>query len=74
MSKVREIHGCAGVRKVAAADGDFQNVTVTDGENGCVRLSLSANSFPADLTTAEAAHIAHSLNEAVARLTGKYPK
>jgi hypothetical protein len=59
---VRKILGCAHVEKAAVGSGDYQNVTVEQRSHR-VRLSLTANSFPADLTPAEARHIAASLQE-----------
>lgn len=62
MPDMREIHGIAGVRKVTAsnAPNDRQDVGVIDAA-GMVRLTLSACSYPADLTPDEARWLAKQL-------------
>lgn len=67
---MRRIVGAAGVKKVTVMMGDVQNVTVTDS-GSFVRLSLSANSFPAELTPEEARHISGALSDAANRAEQK---
>lgn len=62
---MKRIVGCAAVRKVCSGP-DYQDVTVTDN-GSLVRLTLSGNSYPADLTPEEARHIADALLDAAAR-------
>jgi hypothetical protein len=57
---MREIHGVAGVHKLAAFSGDIQSVRVEDGSDH-VRLSLSTSSFPAGLSPVEARFVAAAL-------------
>lgn len=61
---MKRILGCSGVRRAAVARGDTQDVLVTHTSDGGVkllRLSLSANSYPADLTLDEARHLGQAL-------------
>lgn len=57
---MKEIHGLAGVRKVALGTGATQSVAVEDADEG-VRLSLASSSFPAELTPQEARYVAAQL-------------
>lgn len=66
-SRVREIRGCAEVRKIAAMSGDFCRVTVVDAED-LVHLSLSTSSFPAGLTAPEARYVAAALIASAGRI------
>jgi hypothetical protein len=68
MTKVRQKHGIAGARKVTATNSDYyQSVTVTD-EYEVVRLTLSANPYPADMTPHEARFISQYLSESANRV------
>lgn len=67
---IREAHGIANARRVAAVSveqSDIQGVTVTDGRNGEVQLGLSSSSFPAGLTPSQARMIAKMLTDSAER-------
>lgn len=73
---MKKIVGCADVRKVAMANGDVQEVRVKPSDDGgmrLVRLTLSANSYPADLTPEEARHIGQALIDAAGYKDAKTP-
>lgn len=55
-----EIHGLAGVQKIAVGTGDVQTVEVRDGRI-TVWLMLSTSTYPAALTPEEARYIAAQL-------------
>lgn len=71
---MKEIHGLAGVVRVAMLNSnDHQQVKVTDGDR-LVLLALSTSSFPAGLTPDEAEFLARQLVDSARRVRGQDTK
>lgn len=57
---IREVHGLAHAKKICAASGHTQSVTISD-DFDYVRLDMGASSYPAGLTPSQAKLLARFL-------------